>query len=261
MPRRRFPAAGTAPTKTQTGGPMHDLIKSSIEAHGGLARWNEIRQISARFAAGGPAFKQRGQEAFTEMPTRVSVDAREQKTTFAPFLAPNQCAIYQPDRTSIETADGTLLDELRNPRSSFKGSPWTATQLAYFAGYAIWMYLTVPFSLLCDGIGCEETAPWHEDGESWRALKVTFPTAYVTHSIEQTLYFDANGMIRRHDYTVEISGGVATAHYLHDHQRFDGIVFPTRRRVYLRGAGRQPQKNLAVITADLSDFRLSPTAP
>jgi hypothetical protein len=240
---------------------MHDLIKLSIDAHGGLAQWNEIRQISARFAAGGPAFQQRGQEAFTEMPTRVTVDTREQKTTFAPFLALDQCAIYQPDRTSIETADGTLLEELRNPRGSFKGSPWTATQLAYFAGYAMWMYLTMPFSLLRDGVACEVTQPWQEDGETWYALKVTFPASYVTHSTEQTLYFDANGMIRRHDYTVEISGGVATAHYLYDHQRFDGIVFPTRRRVYLRGADRQPQKNLAVITADLSDFHLSRAAP
>jgi hypothetical protein len=148
---------------------MHDLIKSSIEAHGGLARWSAIRQISARFAAGGPAFKQRGQEAFTQLPTRVTVDTRQQKTIFAPFLAPHQCAVYEPDRTTVETADGTLIEELKNPRGSFTGSPWRATQLAYFAGYAIWMYLTVPLSLLSDGIQCEESEPWVEDGRAGAA--------------------------------------------------------------------------------------------
>jgi len=240
---------------------MHDLIKSSIEAHGGLAQWNQIRQISANFAAGGPAFKQRGQEAFTQIPMRVTVDTREQRTIFGPFLAPGQCAVYEPDRTTVETVDGTLLEELKNPRDSFKGPPWSATQLAYFAGYAIWMYLTVPFSLLSDGIECEETQPWEEGGETWRALKVTFPKSYVTHSTEQTLYFDAKGLIRRHDYTVDVSGGAKAAHYLYDHRTFDGIVFPTKRRVHLRGPDRQPQKELAIISVDFSDFNLSRAGP
>jgi hypothetical protein len=137
------------------------------------------------------------------------------------------------------------------------GTPWSATQLAYFAGYAMSMYLTVPFSLLRDGIECEEVAPWVEDAETWRALKVTFPKSYVTHSAEQTIYVDGKGLIRRHDYTAEISGDVQVAHYLDDHQAFDGIVFPTRRRAYLRGPDLKPQKDLVVISADLSDFKLS----
>jgi hypothetical protein len=153
-------------------------------------RYGKSPQISP---PGGPAFKQRGQEAFTRMPTRVTVDTRRQKTTFGPFLAPGQCAVYEPDRTTVETVDGTLLEELEHPRDSFKGPPWSATQLAYFAGYAIWMYFTVPFSLLRDGIACEESEPWVEDAETWRALKVAFPSSYVTHSTEQTLYFDAKG--------------------------------------------------------------------
>jgi hypothetical protein len=241
--------------------PMQELIKSSIEAHGGLDRWNPLRRISATFVPGGIGFKQRGQEAFTQMPTRVTVDIREQKTIFGPFLAPGQCGIFVPDRAAVETVDGTVLEELKNPRPSFKsmpaGTPWSAAQLVYFAGYAMWMYLTVPFSLLRDGIECEEVEPWVEDGETWRALKVTFPKSYVTHSSEQTVYFDGNGLIRRHDYTAEVSGDVKVAHYLNDHQTFDGIVFPSRRRVYLRGSDAKPQKELVVISADLSDFKLS----
>jgi hypothetical protein len=235
-----------------------------MEAHGGLGRWRQIRQISASFSPGGIAFRQRGQEAFTQMPTRVTVDTCEQRTVFGPFLAPGQCAVYQPDRTTVETVDGTILEELENPRDSFKsmvaGTPWKATQLAYFAGYAMWMYLTVPFSLLSDSVACEDAEPWDEDGETWRALRVSFPSSYVTHCSGQTLYFDAKRMIRRQDYAPDVSGGVKVAHYLHDHQAFDGIVFPTRRRVYLRGPDRRPQKEPVVISADLSDFKLSRTA-
>jgi len=244
---------------------MHDLLELSIGAHGRLERWNQLRQISAAAAIGGIALKQRGQEAFTQMPTRVTVDTREQKTIFDLFLALGQRGIFEPNRTVIESFDGTLLEELKDPRNSFEsqalGAPWAATQLAYFAGYAMWMYLTVPFSLLRPGIEYEKIEPWVEDGERWRALKLTLPTSYVTHSTEQTLYFDDKGLIRRHDYTVEISGGGKASHYLYDRRIFDGVMFPTRRRVYLRGPDLKPQKDLVVISADLDDFKLSSVAP
>jgi hypothetical protein len=75
------------------------------------------------------------------MSMRVTVDTREQKTVFGPFLAPGQCAVYQPNRTTVETVDGAVLEALNNPRESFRkmaaGMPWKATQLAYFAGYAM----------------------------------------------------------------------------------------------------------------------------
>jgi hypothetical protein len=35
-------------------------------------------------------------------------------------------------------------------------------------------------------------------------------------STEQTLYFDQKGLLRRHDYHVEISGGIGAAHYVSD---------------------------------------------
>jgi hypothetical protein len=244
---------------------MQELIRLAIEAHGGLDRWKQIRQVSATFAPGGIGLKQRGQEAFTRMPTRVTVDTREPKTIFRPFLASEQFGIFEPYRTAVETSDGALLEELRNPRDSFKdmpaGTPWSATQLVYFAGYAMAMYLTLPFSLLREGIECQEVEPWLEDGETWRALKVTFPKSYVTHSSEQTIYFDGKGLMRRHDYTAEVSGDVKVAHYLYDHREFEGIVFPTRRRAYPRGPGLTPQKELVAISADLSDFKLSCAAP
>lgn len=74
---------------------------------------------------------------------------------------------------------------------------------------------------------------------------------------EQVLYFDDKGLIHRQDYSVDITGGGTVAHYLHDHQESGGIVFPTRRRVYLRGPDQQPNKGAVIMAADLSDFELS----
>ena len=92
-------------------------------------------------------------------------------------------------------------------------------------------------------------------------MKVTFPKSFITHSTEQTIYFDDKGLMRRQDYTAEVSGDVKVAHYLYDHQEFDGIVFPTRRRAYPRGPDLKPQKNIVAISADLSDFKLARVVP
>lgn len=155
---------------------MLELIESSIKAHGGLTRWDRVRRISATFTPGGLALQVRGQEAFSKSPTRVTVDTRKQRTTFDPFLAPGQIGVYEPHRTAVETSTGAVLEELQHPRDSFKpDAPWSAPQLAYFAGYAIWTYFSLPFSLLREDVQCEEIEPWTENGEIWRAVKVTFP--------------------------------------------------------------------------------------
>jgi hypothetical protein len=41
--------------------------------------------------------------------------------------------------------------------------------------------------------GQEKLAPWQEDGQTWRRLKVTFPSRIATPSPEQTFYFDQQG--------------------------------------------------------------------
>ncbi|WP_158901746.1 hypothetical protein [Burkholderia sp. L27(2015)] len=237
---------------------MKSLIDKSIEAHGGLERWNEVREISVLAVPDGAALHLRGQAAFAKNSTRVTIETRNERTTLDPFLVPGQIGIFEPFRTAVEKSDGTVLEELRNPRDSFKPDmPWSGAQLAYFAGYALWTYLTLPFSLLSDGVRCEEIDSWKENGQIWRAMKVTFPKSYVTHSTEQVLYFDDSGLVRRQDYSVDIAAGGTAAHYLYDHQEFGGIIFPTRRRIYPRGPDQQPNKDVVIMAVDLSDFKLS----
>ena len=66
---------------------------------------------------------------------------------------------------------------------------WDDLDLLYFAGYALWGYVNAPFMLRRPGFGVEEAEPWHEDGETWRALRVRFPDDVPAHSREQTYYF------------------------------------------------------------------------
>jgi hypothetical protein len=137
------------------------------------------------------------------------------------------------------------------------GTPWSAPQLIYFLGYALWMYVTLPYSFRLDGVAYEEVEPWNEKGETWRRLKVTYPLSFPSHSPEQTHYFDEKGLMRRQDYSVDVRNDTKVAHYMHGQQKFDGFIFPTRRRIYRCDANRTPLMDQLLISADLGDYQVT----
>jgi len=167
-------------------------------------------------------------------------------------------SVYEPERTAIETDDGRVLDSRVRPRDSFAGhkvtTPWDDLQVVYFRGYAMWTYLTTPFLFREPGFQTQELEPWSESGEEWRRLRVRFPSIVHSHSPEQIFYFDAKGLLRRHDYSVEIMGGTWSAHYVDEHKTFGGIVFPTRRRVYNYGADNRPHLNRTLVSIDFHEI-------
>ena len=56
----------------------------------------------------------------------------------------------------------------------------------------------------------------------------------MAHHKQQTYRFDDAGLLRRLDYPVDILGGGPAVHYPSQYREFDGIMVPTRRRVYVR---------------------------
>jgi hypothetical protein len=125
-------------------------------------------------------------------------------------------------------------------------------QLAYFAGYAMWTYLTAPFSFAEPGFLSEDLGGWQEQGETWHRLGVTFPDNVASHCKEQVFYFDADGLLRRHDYVAEVLGNSGpAAHYCFEHHEFAGIMVPTRRRVYLIDANGNVVEQPLIVSIDL----------
>ena len=74
----------------------------------------------------------------------------------------------------------------------------------------------------------------------------------ASHNPTQVFCFGPDGLLRRHDYTMELVGDVAIADYTDDHQVFGGISFPTLRRA----VGRQPDGTTvlepAFVTIDIA---------
>jgi hypothetical protein len=236
-----------------------DLAQFAIEAHGGLERWNRFSTVSAHLIQGGVFWGAKGKAGVLGDVT-VKVDLRNEKVSHWPFGSEDRRSRFEPQRVALENANGEVIEELLQPRSSFEGhtfeTPWTDLQLAYFVGCAMWTYLSTPFFLARPGIQSEEIEPWQEDGKSWRRMKVRFPKDIATHSTEQTLYFDQQGFLKRHDYHVEISADIAAAHYVSDIKKFSGIVFPTKHRIF----GLQPDGHAAleplVVSIDIDQLVL-----
>ena len=237
---------------------MSNTLHHVVEAHGGLENWKRHNSLSADLVVGGVLWGMKGQAGKLER-TNVTVGLGEEWASHRPFGSDNRRTRFSPNRVAIEDVQGKVLDELIEPRASFAGhvleTPWTEPQLAYFAGYAMWTYLNLPFLALHEGVEVEELPIWRESGETWRPLRLTFPDSIATHSKVQTIYAGEDGLLRRHDYAVEIAGDSPGAHYLGDYVTVDGVRFPTRRRVYAVGPDGKPMPDLLTVSVDLSNFR------
>lgn len=239
---------------------MNDLANDIMAAHGGLDRWRAFETLTAHLMQGGALWGLKGKAGVLD-DTTVCVDLRQEHASHAPFGDANRKSSFGPDLVTLTTPDGHVIDTLASPRASFAGhtleTPWDDLQLAYFAGCAMWTYLNMPFLLAAPGVESFELEPWDEQGETWRRLRVRFPADIATHSTEQTLYVDADGLLKRHDYDVEIAGNTPGAHYISDYAEVQGIMIPTKRRIYPRRPDLQPVTDLLVVSIDLDRIVLS----
>jgi hypothetical protein len=238
---------------------MGELLDLAVKAHGGLARWNEVTTIKVAASITGAIWYVKGKPDFLKN-VIVTAETRQERVTLD-FPDQNKRAIFQPNRVVIESADGILIESRDDPKKSFAGqqieTPWDDIQVAYFAGEALWTYLNTPFLFTHQGFKTEEIAPLKLETETWRRLKVTFPDNVTSHTREQIFCFGSNGWLRRHDYTVDVLGGAPGLNYAFDYRNVDGIVFPTKRRVFAYEGDYQPVKEPLLVAIDMGQITLT----
>jgi hypothetical protein len=239
------------------------LLDDALEAHGGRERWDAARSIHARVRSGGFLVR-------TRMPGnrfadyRLTVDVAEPRAVMDPFPEPGRRGVFDRGAARIESADGEVIASRADPRAAFSGLSgmrrnlrWDPLDATYFAGYAMWNYLTFPRLLTRPGFEIDEGVPWQQDGEVWRRLEVRFPGGIDTHSGHQTFYLDEAGQLRRHDYVAEVVGGWAhAAHYCAEHVEAGGLVFPTRRWVRPVGPRNRSLPFPTLVSVELSELRV-----
>lgn len=233
-------------------------LEQTLEAHGGLERWHTVKQITATLTLTGGVFDLMGHPGGVGR-TRATASTAKPTIEFEPFVSADR-GHFTPDVVRI-TREGRTWGR-RAPRQTFAdGVPWDDYHLLYFTGYAIWNYLCTPFLFTWGGFTVEALEPWTEDSETWQRFDVTFPSAIPTHNPTQRFYFDSSGLLRRLDYQPEVMGdiGAPVAHYCDDHRDFDGLVVPTRRRVYLRRDDDTADREVKVIDLDIEDVQITPS--
>ena len=239
---------------------MNNLLEFTINAHGGIEAWNKFESITARLMVDGVLWPMK-QQSGTISDIYVTSKTKEEFTTHYPFVEKDWHTSFEPHRIAVENNKGETIEELLNPRDSFRGhdrdTPWSKLQLAYFAGYAMWTYFNTPFIFANPDYKVKELEPWEENGEVLRRLEVEFPENVATHSRIQTFYIDKEGLIKRHDYSADILGNSTAAHYLSDYKEIQGIKVATKRKVYVRLEDNTPLlPEPLLVSIDLSEIVL-----
>jgi hypothetical protein len=213
---------------------MNDLLESAVAAHGGLDQWNQLTAITVNASITGALWQVKG-KADALKDVRVEANTKRQLLTMD-FIGQEKQSVFEPSHVAIQRRDGAVIDARNEPERSFDGhqleTPWDDLHLAYFSGEALWTYLNMPFLYTRAGFITEEIAAIEVDGETWRRLKVTFPEHIKSHTREQIACFGPDGLLRRHDFTIDILGGATGMLYATDNRNVDGIIIPTTRRGY-----------------------------
>jgi hypothetical protein len=244
----------------ETIGMRCELLEQVLLAHGGLNRWNTFDTVKATIVTGGQLFGMKGTPQDSS-PRRMTVATKREWASLSPYGANDQRTDFTANRIAIEKIDGTVVSERLNPADHAEGkavdAQWDALDRAYFNGYALWTYLTTPFLFAMSGFAAEEINPWNEQNQSWRGLRVTFPSEIASHSRQQDFYFGPDFLLRRHDYHVEASGGFAAAQYVSEPMVVEGITVFTKRRAYMRDKDLLPIQDRLMVSIDISDVSFS----
>lgn len=238
------------------------LVDDVLEAHGGRERWAAARTVRARVRSGGLLLGTRvAGDWLSEGRLEVGVD---RVWAAAESIAePGLRGVFADGAVRVEEG-GEVRGSRTQPRDCFFGSAglrrnlrWDRLDATYFAGYAWWNYINVPYLFLRDGVEAVEGEPLMSGEGTWRRLDVSFPPGLDTHCPRQSFFYDEELRLRRHDYTAEVVGGWArAAHACAGHVEAGGLVFPTRRRVTPRGPGGRVLPGPALVWLELSEIEV-----
>jgi hypothetical protein len=238
---------------------MTSLLKFATDAHGGVDRWNQLKTLKAHLSVTGEIWHlKRKPDVLKDI--RIELPLHEERL-ITHLVGQNRRFVFMPHQVSVEDEQGKLIEKRDDPRRAFEGhsmgTPWDDLHVAYFDSYALWTYLTIPFLYTYPGFVMEELPPWQEDGEVWRPLRAIFPDNIASHTREQISYFGNDGLLRRHEYVVDIMGGARGVNYAYDYRKVDGVMVPVTRRVVAFDDDKRKIPDPVLVAIDIQEIAFS----
>ena len=226
--------------------------RRAIEAYGGADRWRRARRSEARVTMSGLLFHTK----WRHLPpgARITVDLARPFARLEPIDRRGHTGVLDGLDVRLEDATGAVLDRRAEAARLFPGGRrrlyWDALDLTYFLGYAFWGYFALPVLLQREDIAWTEV----QDG----LLEARFPAHLPRHSEVQRFYFDGGtGLLTRNDYVAEVFGPQAWgANIVEEHKVWEGIPYPSRRRVRRRHADGTYEPRPIMIGMEIADWRL-----
>ena len=232
---------------------MNLTAQKAIEAYGGQKLWAEATRLEAEFSANGLAFPLKRRPQLKR--AKISMDIARPRSRITPIgKHPEITGVLDGSDVRLENTTGEIIRTRKNARRYFPGGRriffWDDLDMAYFANYAMWNYLTLPSLLARDDIEWRELEPG--------LLEAVFPSNIPTHSRIQRFRFDRHtGLLLQHDYTADIISRLAkAAHVVVEHAESQGLCFTSKRRVTPRSAMGRPRRSPTLIAIELHDFGL-----
>jgi len=93
---------------------MNDLLKLAIDGHGGTHRWEQLSRFRAATSITGAIWALKGKPGLLE-DVVLDGETRDQRLTITPFPQPGWYTTWEPYRQTIETSDGVIAAERRDP--------------------------------------------------------------------------------------------------------------------------------------------------
>ena len=240
-----------------------DLLEKVITAHGGRERWRTINSIEATFSSGGLAFSLHMQPLALRG-LQITLQPHARRVTLLNFCHPGWRGVWTPTAVQILDENDRVVSARDNPRAGFsrldKLVRWDKLDILYFAGYALWNYLSFPFILELPGVTLAESraVPDKSSGAQFDRLTACFDDEIPTHSRDQAFLVDDTGLLLRHDYTADVIGGWAkAANFCQASEVVDGVRFYTRRRVYPRIGAESVLPFPTLVWIELGAIRLA----
>jgi len=204
-----------------------------IDAYGGLALWRKLKCVVLQIdSLDGPLPVAKGLGRTFIQPSIVTIDPLNWKVEFHDFPQPGESAIFSKGTVQFINRAGALTVDRSQYRETFRGLKkyrrWSHADAAYFFGYALVTYLSIPFIL-------PEYATSVREWKDGVRVSARFPEALDTHSADQVFWFNREGLLVRHDYRAEVVGWwAAGAHFTSGYRTIAGFPVATRRQVYAR---------------------------
>jgi len=234
---------------------VNKLLDKVIAAHGGLTNWNSCRAANATASIRGPVCN--GGPLGTSR--RVTVVIHRNKIAVEPLGCTDCVSDLDGNRLSVLQSDGTAVMGLEDVRlvNLQVRPPLALLTCVLMTCFTVRSLLTSPFILATGGVELSELVPWNEAGSQWRVLRAEFPPELSTPARVQDYFFDADFLLRRHDYHVDGGSGITVSELVTGYVDVRGLRMPTTLTGYPRRPDLTPDTARELISVEVSDLVFS----